>query len=386
MNSNGRSVTSELGAHGALVALVAACTTVAGACNLDWSPYDPRLIDSTATGSGGSATSSGGSATGSGGSCQKSPSASLALNPGFENGVVGWAFQSASMGASHSIDSGAGIGSSNAVKIFNGGASPFGSQVQQTPIDGLAKKLVKGNTYLFSSQIRGEEGGEQAAVLFQSAGGSTRECGTLTQAVSTAFARFGCRFLVPQEWDGQELSLNLRSGGEMQTALFDDVHFDVAPPGGLYNGEFEDDFVGWSYFETAPQAATASISLGPGHDGAGCKGGKSLRITHVDQNTNACGLAQQPMMPLTEGVSYTLRLWARGEVGGEELIVGVRDADKNWNAITSNGATLTTSWSKLELKLGPITAPLTGVMPLVVILDKSPGATLFVDSVSWEPQ
>ncbi len=403
------------GALVAFVALVAASTTTAGACSLAWNDYDPRVIAGSGTGSGVGATSSNagsgsadsssgaggtgtgsaggsnsgsgsGSAASSGGSCSTSPGASLVINPGFENGIVAWGFQTASVGASYSIDSGAGIGGSNAVKITNGGPSQFGAQVQQVPIDGLAKKLVKGDVYLFSSQLRGENGGEHAIVLFQSAAGATRECGTLTQGVSTEFARFGCRFRVPNEWDGQELALNLRSGGDMQTAFFDDVYFDVAPPGGLYNGDFDDDFVGWSYFETAPQMNVASIGLDVGYDGAGCKDGKSVRITHVDQNTNACGISQAPVMPLADGASYTLSLWARGDVGGEQMVVGVKDAAKNWVTLTSSGATLTTGWSKHELKLGPIAAPLTDVMPLIAILNKSPEATLFVDGVSWAIQ
>ena len=369
----------------ALVALVAASTTTAGACSLAWNDYDPRVAAGGGTSAGGSNSGSG-SAASSGGSCSTSPGASLVINPDFENGIVAWGFQTASAGASYSIDSGAGIGSSNAVKITNGGPSQFGAQVQQAPIDGLAKKLVKGDVYLFSSQLRGENGGEQAVVLFQSAAGATRECGRLTQAVSTKFARFGCRFRVPDEWDGQELALNLRSNGEMQTAFFDDAYFDVAPPGGLYNGDFEDDFVGWSYTETAPQMNVALIGLGVGYDGAGCKNGKSIRITHVDQDTNACGLSQAPVMPLTDGASYTLSLWARGDVGGEQMVVAVKDEEKSSVTITSSGATLTTEWSKHELKLGPIAAPLTDVAPLITILNKSPGATLFIDGVSWEMQ
>jgi len=371
-----------------LFALVVAYIAATGACSLAWNDYDPRLTGGSGTGAGGGATGSSGSggATAGGGACPGEPSLSLILNPGFENGIAGWMFQSTAADASYAIESGSGIGSSNAVHVFNGTSSQFGAQVQQTPIDGLAKKLAKGDVYLVSSQLRGEQGGEQAALLLQSLGGSTRQCGTLTQAVSIAFARFGCRLRVPDEWDGHELSLNLRSNGEQQAALFDDVYLDVAPTDALYNGNFEDDFVGWSYFEAAAQAMPASIGLGPGYDGAGCKGGKSLRITHRDQDTNACGIAQEAYQPLADGASYTLSLWARGEVGGEELLVNIRNADKPWSTITSNGATLKTSWSKLELKLGPITAPLTGLKPLVVILDKSPGATIFVDGVSWESQ
>lgn len=409
------------GAPGALAALAAAWCVGAAACSLPWRDYDPRLLAASATGVGGGATSSTGSdiapagtaggggapgstgsgkggaassnsggdsagSAGSGGSCSSLPSTSLVLNPGFENGIVGWAFQSASAGASYSVDSGAGTGSSNAIRITNGGPSQFGAQVQQTPIDGVTKKLVKGDVYLYSSLVRGKSGSEQAVIVFQSAAGATRQCGTLTQAVTTDFARFGCRFVVPDAWDGQQLALNLRSGGDDETALFDDVYFDVGPSGGLYNGDFGEDFVGWSYFKDQDQMFPPSIGLGAGRAGAGCNNDKSLRITHTDQDSNACGVAQEPVAPLADGASYTLSLWARGDVGGEQVLVNVRDASKPWTTLTTGGATLTTIWSKVELKLGPIAAPLTGTTPLIAILNKSPGATLFVDDVSWETQ
>lgn len=406
-----------IGARGILAIAVAGAPLATSACSLGWDSYDPRVngnggsessstaVNSTgssggtrssssgATGSGSGTTASSGGATagsgatsGNGGSCQTSSSAGLVLNPGFENGVVGWSYQTNSAGASYSIDSGAGVAGSNAAKITNGGPSVFGTQLLQTPIDGITKKLGKGDVYLFSSQIRGASGGEAAVLVLQSSGGATQECGRLIQAVSAEFARFGCRFRVLDVWDGQELDLDLKTEGEMQTAFFDDAYLDVALPDGVYNGNFEDDFVGWSYFEDTSQMAPASIGLGPGHDGVRCANGKSLRITHKDQDTNSCGISQAPIAPLAGGASYTLSLWARGETGGEQIILGVRDAAKSWSMITSTGATLTTAWTQVELKLVSISGSLVGVSPLVVVLNKSPGGTLFVDDVSWVQQ
>jgi hypothetical protein len=372
------------------------------ACDYPWSQYDPRLSSAGGSGGGGSGTSTwtdtdtevttgGGGTTGTGDTtgsnaddCAPEKNPNLAVNAGFESGSAAWIFQTQSPGPSSSdIVSGAGVAGSNALRIFNAEAAQWGSQVYQAVIDGTTNKLAKGDTYLVSALLHGESGGENAAVVLQSSGGSTSECGTLIQAVGTSFSRFGCRLRVPEPWDQKELLVLLRSGGTMEAAYFDDVYFGETSPNGLYNGAFENDFVGWSYFETGPQNGTVSISMSLDDDGASCAGGRSVRIQHQGDGDAGCGL-QQPSAPLNEGTSYKLTAWARGQAGGETFSIDVRDDAKPWVVIATTNATLTTDWTKITLQIGPVDALLADVVPRLTLVNRTPNGTVFVDGAAWD--
>ena len=94
-------------------------------------------------------------------------------------------------------------------------------------------------------------------------------------------------------------------------------------------------------------------------------------------------MRQQLNTQLVEGAPNSVRLWAKGMVGGEKLRVAVRNA-AGFTVIASKDVVLTDNWAEVTLDLPVIGQSLDGATPTLVITNKTPQGTLLVDNIEWQ--
>jgi Carbohydrate binding domain len=238
----------------------------------------------------------------------------------------------------------------------------------------LPGSYTAGVPYMVSMWVKGAAGGEALQMNVGSPGADRATTTYVT--LTTGWQLIGTTWTPTATEDAPSVVINTTAAHAYTFYVDNVMAVATGNPNRVTNPSFETNLTGWApgvtgdYFENS--GATITQVSSQHQDGA-----NAMQVTTVG---NYSGVEYQLSGTFTAGTTYTLKMYLKGNAGGEpvQVYLGAQSADYA-GALPQPTLTLTTGWQQATINWTPTA---TETNPKVAILARLTSVTFFVDNVS----